>query len=165
MNRKHELFRQYKDSIVTFDHYNSFKLNFTTILRHTRNNYFQIKFTECSNNARDTWKSLNSLIRCKDTSKDVILNHNGSTVSDSSVIAEVINNHFSNIAFNLNRNIPHSNISPLNFLGAPEENSFFCPPYNREEIVNLIRRQNKSTELMNIPVFLYKILVPLRPHW
>ena len=53
-------------------------------------------------------------------------------------------------------------ISPLNFLGAPIENSFFCPDSDREEIVNLIRRQkNKSTDLMNIPVLVYKIFAPL----
>ena len=51
------------------------KNNFTTTLRHARNNYFQRKFTECSNNSRDTWKTLNSLIQYKNTSKDVILNH------------------------------------------------------------------------------------------
>ena len=32
--RKHELFRQYKNGIVSFDHYNSFKNNFTTTLHH-----------------------------------------------------------------------------------------------------------------------------------
>ena len=52
-------------------------------------NYFQRKFTECSNNSRDTWKTLNCLIRCKKTSKDVTLNHNGSSISDPSAIAEV----------------------------------------------------------------------------
>ena len=73
-----------------------------------------------------------------------------------------INYYFSNVASNLDRNIPHSNISPLNFLGAPVENIFFCPPSDREEIVNLIRRKkNKSTDLMNIPVFIYKILAPI----
>ena len=42
------------------------------------------------------------------------------------------------------------------------QNSFFCPPSDREEIVNLIRRQkNKSTNLINTPVFVYKILAPL----
>ena len=76
LNRKHGLFRQYKNGIVTFDHYNSFKNNFTTTLCHARNNYFQRKFAECLNNSRNTWKTLNSLIRYEDTSKDVILNHN-----------------------------------------------------------------------------------------
>ena len=86
-------------------------------------------------------------------------NHNGSTVSDPSAIAEVFNNNFSNVASNFDCNIPHSNISPFNFLGAPVGNSFFCDPPDREEIVNLIRRQkNKSTDLMNILVFIYKIL-------
>ena len=162
LNRKHELFWQYKNGTVSFDHYNSFKNNFTTTLHHARNNYFQRKLTECSNNARDTWKTLNSLIRHKNTSKDVILNHGGSTVSDPSAIAEVFNKYFSNVASNLDRNIPHANISPLNFLGAPVENSFLCAPSDREKIVNLIRRQkNKSTDLMNIPVFIYKILTPI----
>ena len=42
------------------------------------------------------------------------------------------------------------------------ENSFFCSSSDSEEIVNLIRRQkNKSTDLMNIPVFIYKILAPI----
>ena len=42
------------------------------------------------------------------------------------------------------------------------ENLFFCAPSDVEEIVNLIRRQkNKSTDLMNIPVFIYEILVPI----
>ena len=68
---------------------------------------------------------------------------------------------FSNVASNLDCNDPHSNISPLNFLGAPVENSFFCTPSDREEIVNLIRRQSKSTNLVNIPVFIYKILAPI----
>ena len=46
-------------------------------------------------------------------SKDVTLNRNGSPISDPSVIAEVFNNYFSNIASNLNRDIPQLNISPL----------------------------------------------------
>ena len=132
LNRKHELFQEYKTGIVTFDHNNYFKNNFTTHAInnyfHAINNYFQRKFTECSINSRDTWKTLNSLIRYKNNSKDVLLNHNGSTVSAPSAIAEVFNNYFSNVASNLDRNIPYSNISPLNFLGAPVENSFFCLP-------------------------------------
>ena len=128
LNRKHELFRQYKNGIVTFDHYNSFKNNFKTTLRHARNDYFQRKFTERSNNARDPWKTLNNLIRHKNTSKDVILYHGGSTVSDLSAIAGVFNNYFSNVASNLDRNMPQANISPLNFLGTPVEFFFFALP-------------------------------------
>ena len=65
LNRKHELFRQYKNGTVTLDHYNSFKNNFTTTLRLAKNSYFPRRFTECSNNSRDTWNTLNCLIRCR----------------------------------------------------------------------------------------------------
>ena len=133
---KLELFRQYKNAIVTFEHNNFFKNNYTTALRDARNIYFQRKFTQCSNNSRNTWKTLNNLIRCKNTSKDVILNHNGSTVRDPSDIPEVFNNYFWNVASNLDCNIPHSNISPLNFLGAPAEKSIFCPTSEREKRTN-----------------------------
>ena len=48
------------------------------------------------------------------------------------------------------------------FLGAPVENSFFCPPFDSEEIVKLICRQKKkSTDLMDIAVFIFKILASL----
>ena len=115
----------------------------------------------CSNNSRDTRMTLNCLIRCKKTSKDVTLNHNGSSISDPPAIAELFNSYFSNISSILDRDIPHSITSPLYFLGAPVENSFFCPPSDSEEIVNQIRRQkSKSTNLMNIPVFIYKIIAP-----
>ena len=111
---------------------------------------------------RCTRLMIRCLIRCKKTSKDVTLNHNGSSISDPSAIAEIFNNYFSNLASNPDSGIHHSNISPLYFLGAPVENSFFCPPSDSEEIVNLIRRQkNKSTDLMYIAVFIYKILAPL----
>ena len=76
-------------------------------------------------------------------SKDVTLNHNSSSISDPSVIAEVFNNYFSNITSNLDRNIPHSINSQLNSLGAPVENSFFCLPSDSEGIVNLIRREEQ----------------------
>ena len=89
------------------------------------------------------------------------LNHYGSSISDPQAIDELFNNYFSNIASNPDRDIPNSNTSPLYFIGAPMENSFFCPPSDSEEIVNLIRRQkSKSTDIMNIPVFIYKILAP-----
>ena len=83
-------------------------------------------------------------------SKDVIL-----SLSGPSVIAEVFSNYFLNVDYNLDRNIPHSNIPPLNFLDTPMENSFFCTPSDSEEIANLINRQkNKSTDPMNISVFI-----------
>ena len=89
------------------------------------------------------------------------LNRNGSSISDLSAIAEVFNNYFSHIASNLDHDILYLNISPLYFLGAPLENSFFGPPSDSEEVVNLIRRtKNKLIDLMIIPVFIYKIVSP-----
>ena len=74
-------------------------------------------------------------MRCRKTSKDVTLNHNGSAISDPFEIAEVFNRYFSNIASNLDRDIPHSNIFPLYFPGAPVENSFCSPPLTVKKLL------------------------------
>ena len=84
-------------------------------------------------------------------SKDLTLNHNVSSISDPSVIAKVFNNYFSNMASNCDHNIYPSNISILNFLGAPHGKFIFLPPMLGEKIVYLIHRlKNKSTDLMNL---------------
>ena len=62
LNRKHELFRQYKTGIVAFGHYNSIKDNFTTTPRLAKYSNFQRKFAECSNNSRDTCTEKNFLV-------------------------------------------------------------------------------------------------------
>ena len=58
-----------------------------------------------------------------------------------------LNNYFSKVASNLDRNIPHSNISPLNFLGAPVENSFFRNPLiGKKLLIKFVgRRTNPPT--------------------
>ena len=89
------------------------------------------------------------------------LGHISSSISDPSAIAEVFNNYFSIIASNLDGDIPHSNF--LHCISSEHHFKiiFSAPPSDSEEIVNLIRRRkNKSTDLMNIPVFTYKILSP-----
>ena len=129
LNRKHELFRHYKNSIATFEHHKYFKNNFTHTLRLSRNNYFQIKFTQSARITQGTpWVLSNRLIRCKNRSKDVILNPNGSIVSEPIVIAEVINNYFSNVAFNLDCNIPSFKYLSIKFPWSSCGKSISPPP-------------------------------------
>ena len=94
---------------------------------------------------------------CRPLAAERRLPTTGSTVSDPSAIAEAINNYFSNIASNLDSNIPDPNISTLNFLGSPVENSFFCPPSDREEIDNLIR--SKRTNPLTSWIFRYLYII------
>ena len=156
LNRKHELFRQYKNGTVTFDHYNPLKNNFTTTLRLAKNSYFQRKFAECSNNSRDTWKTLNCLIRCKKTSKDATLNH----MAPRSVTPHPMQKYLITIFQTLPPILIAIFLIQI-FLRCTRGKFIFLSPCDSEEIVNLIRRQqNKSTDLMNIPVFIYKILAP-----
>ena len=71
---------------------------------------------------------LNSLIWCKNMSKDVI-NHNGSSVSDPSVIAEAFKNYFTNVATNLSW-LQYSSYKylPVEFPRSTCEKFIFLPP-------------------------------------
>ena len=69
---------------------------------------------------------------------------------------------FSDIASNLNRNIPHSKYLFVEIPRSTRGKFIFLLPSDSEVIVNLIRWQkNKSTDLMNIPVFIYEFLASL----
>ena len=141
------------NGIATLDDFNSFKNNFTTNLRLVKNYNFKRKFTDCSNNSRDTGKSLNSLMAPSKPPKQQWL-----LGQWPSIIAEVFNNCFSNVTSNLDHNFPHSSIFPLSFLLAPAP----LPPSESKESVNLIPRQKKKyTDLINIPVIRDQILAPL----
>ena len=56
------------------------------------------------------------------------------------------------MASNLDRNIPHSHISPLNFLGAPAQSSFFCPLYSVVYDLNLWEGRNSKIKFLGVTV-------------
>ena len=101
--------------------------------------------------SKKVWKGIRQLVNLKSRS--------GSTptkllvedveINDPKSMADAFNNFFANIGNNLTKNIPSVNKSPLQYLTAPSQDSFFLFPTTTVEIENEIIRlnANKSTGL------------------
>jgi len=158
INRKHYLFRQYRRGIVTFEEYNTYKNQVTRMIRNAKSRYFVYKFESALGNARESWKLLKTLIgggRKRDP-PDRIASETG-ILTDPGIIADHFNSYFANVAVNLEKNIPPTNESPLNFMGNRTQSSFFVRPVCDTDVRLIIcHLKNKSLGLKSLPTFLYK---------
>ena len=81
-------------------------------------------------------------------------------MNDSSKMAEMFNDFFTNITAKINDSIPHTKKSPLDYLTNRNDKSFFISPTTPEEVEAIIISFNsrKSTGPYSIPIKLLKIL-------
>jgi len=161
--QKHLLFRQYKQGLVPFNVYNNFKNQVTRILKSAKLRYFSEKFNSALGSTKDTWSVINSVIGKgrKRVSPDRLLSDTG-FVTDSAKIADSFNSYFRNVAINLEKEIPSTDVSPLEFMGERTRSSFFVTPVIDSDVSIIIRQlKNKSCGLKSIPIFIYKMFVDL----
>ena len=97
--------------LATFRHYRNI---LTDTIRKAKATYYQSKFRSCSSDGRATWKVINSVLLTKNSGPDQYkLLINDSEESDSKILSEAFNHHFSNIASVLADIIPDVNFDPL----------------------------------------------------
>jgi len=158
INHKHMLFRQYKLGAVNFVTYNEYKNYVSSILRNSRNRYFQCKFDSCKNDSKSTWRTINNLIggnRRKPTVGQI--ERDGVDISDPGLIANSFNDYFCNVASDLESRIPPGVCQPIQYLGQPNENSMFALPSTAINIEAVIAGlKNKGSSLYSIPTFIFK---------
>ena len=158
INTKHELFRQMKRGNIEYTEYNSFKNRVTHRLRFAKRMYYHHKFNQCMGNIKKTWNLSNSLIRNKKRSSEIVLNVNDRETKDPTVTSNAFNEYFTNIARELDSNIPQNNKSPSDYMNTPNLCSFFASPATQHEVLSTINSfPNKSCNILDIPVYIFKI--------
>lgn len=97
---KHDLFRKYKATEVSNNDYSYFKIQFTSLLKRTKINYFREKFERCKNNIRLTWRNITNVLGCERTDGIDEITHNSVKYENHSDISRVLNEYFSSVAGN-----------------------------------------------------------------
>jgi len=158
INHKHFLFRQYKSGIVNFDVYNDYKNYVSTIVRNARAGYFHAKFSQCKNDGRTTWNTINNLIGGKGgRSRIGEIECDGVNISDPQIMADSFNAYFCNIAADLENRIPPGVCQPIQYMGQPSVNSMFVSPSTSANVLNVINRlKNKGASLYSVPTYIFK---------
>ena len=160
INNKHRLFKLYKAGQVDFDVYNNFKNSLAKKINRAKLDFYRNKFNNCKNNLKKTWKSLNSLMRGRDKKESVVLSDtDGSDITDKKHVADMFCDFFSTIANDIDRDIPPPVSNPLDYLTYFNPCSFYVYPASPSEVENVVMGfDNKSCNVDNIPIFIFKFL-------
>ena len=99
--------------------YNIFRNQVNRELKKSKKSYYAAYFEEHSNNIKNTWEGIRSIVNIKNSVNPKIaqLNINGSVIDEPKLVVNEINHFFVNVGSNTGKDVPKvPNIFPENFL-------------------------------------------------
>ena len=119
-----------------YERYRQYRNRLVNIIRQSKRIYYKNYFQENLNNSKKMWDGIGEIISKKRTKdkKNISLKINNNVLSDQKLIAETFNNHFTNIAGEIQSKIRPTKVSFKSFLKRPCRRSFFFSPITPEEV-------------------------------
>ena len=129
----------------------------------SKKSYFQEYFEKHKTNMKMLWHGIRSVVNTNNknqASHSSQLNENGKLISDPVKMANIFNKNFVNVGWKIDKSIPRTKKSALDYLTKQNPNSLFLATVTPQEIETIIQSfdKNKSVGLYSIPVFLLKSL-------
>ena len=124
--------------------YNQYRNMLTNVLRSAKKKFYQGEFTKHAANPKETWKTLQTLIKSKRKNEDtpsLIIDEDDGLVIKDEDIAEKFNMFFTEIGEKLCKNIRPSSLDPLQFIPNFAE-EMLLGTTNERELVNIIKELN-----------------------
>ena len=144
--------------------YKKYRNLLSTLLKKSKQAYYDKYFERNLNNIKNTWKGINALISLKSVASSVpaVLSlDNGDTITNPYDIANTFNNYFASIAETTKRIIKYAHKHFSDYLSNENSSTIFLQPTDKEEIANIISsfNSNKASDPNSIP---YRILFLLK---
>ena len=115
-------------------------------------------FTNFKNDTKIIWNAINQL---KNNHNKTYLNYislNNKILRTPSEISNAFNEYYTNIAVNLDNNIPPATIDPIEFLRGDYPTSMCVPPVLHCDVAKVIKSlKNKKSNANDIPVSIIKL--------
>ena len=135
--------------------YKTLRNQIVSLCKQSKIDYYQNYFATNSNNLRNTWRGIKSIIHLdkKDKFLPTSLIINNEISNDPKEIANEFNSYFSNIADKLQSSIHYQGQDYNDYSHNQSEQSFFITPTNKFEIVDMINNNinNKACGPNSIP--------------
>ena len=159
LNRKHQIYKMYKNGRVTLNYYNGYKNLLTEGLRLAKQVYYEKSFENSKSDIKKSWKIIKSLLSpsSKTTNTEFVINN--TIVSNPKEIANHFGQHFQQATETLLRETQNPQSSNINFDSIPRiENSANFHPTTTGEIEKIIKYlPNKTSTNEEFPIFLLKL--------
>ena len=152
IKRRETLYRKFikaKDPLIKEEHHKNFKdlrNEIVSLCRESKTSYYQFVFTENSNNLKNTWKGIKSIISIKSNNSytPTSIMNNNEILSEPTEVVENFNEYFSSIGGNLQAKIHQNDQDFTKYLIHNNPYSFFIEPTDKYEVVNIINDLNVS---------------------
>ena len=143
--------------------YKKFRNRVSNELKESKAQYFHTYFSINSQNMKQLWSGIKSIISHKSsTSSSInkIKGKDGNVTSDPSKMSNIFNDFYVNVADGKTKTIPLTRKSPLDYLSGRMRNSLFLAPVTLIEVNDLISILNpsKSVGPNSIPIKLLRII-------
>jgi hypothetical protein len=109
-------------------------------IREAKRSYFYDAFESCKDDARKTWKTINSLRDHKPDNDNLpeFMTFNGQQITNGHEIVNNLNAYFSEIGNKLTESIDSPNVSFETYLSIPAQEAFNFQPITPEQVENII---------------------------
>ena len=117
IRKKNELFKKTKLGLVNLIEYNSYRNKVNALIKLTKRKYYLDLFSSFKSSTKKLWQSINSLTKAPNRQHKVSsLIHNDRILSSPQEISNAFNNHFADVASNLDKKLPQPINDPLEYM-------------------------------------------------
>ena len=109
---------------------------------------------------KKTWQGINNLIRSNNKSTYINqITHNNQTINDPNAMANAFNNFFATVGSTIDKEIPRTPVSPLNFLTNRVLTDFSFKETNISEVMTIVLQLDvtKSSGPSDIPLNILRL--------
>ena len=143
--------------------YKKFRNRVVSEQRREKTRHFQNYFETHKTNIKMLWTGIKSIVNTKSKNQFSQISHlldNGKWINDPVKMANIFNHYFVNAGSCIDKSIPRTKKSPMDYLKSSNPNSMLLAPVKEQEIEIIIQSLNpkKAIGPYSIPTFLLKIL-------
>ena len=151
-------FKLFKLGLISAELNRVYRNKLNIVVRQAKRQYFNNVFDCVTSDIKRTWHHLRYLLgRNKSDRKVEYMDANGIRISGDKEIAEVFSEYFASVAVNLDREIPHSAGSPLQYVNRFVLPSMYMKPMTADECRGVIcGLKNKYYGIHSPPVKIIK---------
>ena len=156
---KNKLYKDFKVGAVTEAQYKQYRNALNNTIKFAKHSYFMNKFINFKNNTRKIWETVNQLTENKHRSSEICgINYNNNMITEDAEIARTFNDFYTNIAAELDNDLPPPSTDALAFLKGNYPGSMLVPTVCPQDVIQVINSlKNKPCNIQEISVSVLKM--------
>ena len=159
INKKHQLFRDFKNKLITYSSFSSYAKKLKILLKKLYLRYNRQSLNEYKFDMKKKWSFINEMMGRSSSDTPIEIKVSNDICTDTDIILKLFNEFFKDIPDKLKSKLSPSNFNYNNLI---ENNifSFFLKPIRPAEVISVTSEMKNNSKNSKIPVKFIKIIIP-----